>query len=85
MTLRGQSPLEWVAARRLAAARARLLKGAAGVEISRVALDCGFTHLGRFSAAYRLAYGELPSATLAAARSQPDRREISRPAGLLAF
>jgi AraC-like DNA-binding protein len=85
MTLRGQSPLEWVAARRLAAARARLLKGAAGVEISWVALDCGFTHLGRFSAAYRLAYGELPSATLAAARSQPDRREISRPAGLLAF
>jgi AraC-like DNA-binding protein len=77
MALRGQSPLEWVAARRLAAARARLLEGAAGVEISRVALDCGFTHLGRFSAAYRQAYGELPSATLAAARSQPDRREIS--------
>jgi transcriptional regulator GlxA family with amidase domain len=74
MALRGQSPLEWVTARRLAAARARLLEGAAGVEVSRVALDCGFTHLGRFSAAYRQAYGELPSATLAAARSQPDRR-----------
>lgn len=85
MTLRGQSPLEWVTARRLAAARARLLKGAAGVEVSRVALDCGFTHLGRFSAAYRQAYGELPSATLAAARSQTDRREISQPDRLLAF
>ena len=74
MTLRGQSPLEWVTARRLAAARARLLKGAAGVEVSRVALDCGFTHFGRFSAAYRQAYGELPSATLAAARSRMIRR-----------
>jgi len=84
MTLRGQSPLEWVTARRLAAARARLLKGAAGFEVSRVALDCGFTHLGRFSAAYRQAYGELPSATLAAARSQTDRREISQPDRLLA-
>jgi transcriptional regulator GlxA family with amidase domain len=85
MALRGQSPLEWVTARRLAAVRARLLEGAAGVEISRVALDCGFTHLGRFSAAYRLAYGELPSATLASARSQPDRREIPQLDRLLAF
>jgi AraC-like DNA-binding protein len=84
MALRGQSPLEWVTARRLAAARARLLKGAVGVEVSRVALDCGFTHLGRFSAAYRQAYGELPSTTLAAVRSQPDRREISQPDRLLA-
>jgi AraC-like DNA-binding protein len=85
MALRGQSPLEWVTARRLAAARARLLKGPAGVAISRIALDYGFTHLGRFSAAYRQAYGELPSATLASARSQPDRREISQPDRLLAF
>jgi transcriptional regulator GlxA family with amidase domain len=70
MALRGQSPLEWVAARRLAAVRARLLEGQAGVQVSRIALDSGFTHLGRFSAAYRQAYGQLPSATLAAARSR---------------
>jgi transcriptional regulator GlxA family with amidase domain len=69
----GQSPLEWVNARRLAAARAQLLKSPSGVAISMVALDCGFTHLGRFSAAYRQAHGELPSATRAAARSQPGR------------
>jgi transcriptional regulator GlxA family with amidase domain len=68
MALRGQSPLEWVTARRLAAARVQLLKGPAGVAISRVALDCGFTHLGRFSAVYRQAYGERPSETLAASR-----------------
>lgn len=75
MALRGQSPLEWVTARRLAAARARLLKGPANAAISRVALDCGITHLGRFSAAYRQAYGELPSATLASVRSQHGKRE----------
>ncbi len=85
MALRGQSPLEWVNARRLAAARARLLKGPGGVAIASVALDCGITHLGRFSAAYRQAYGELPSATLAAARSQPDRRETFQPDRLPAF
>jgi AraC-like DNA-binding protein len=74
MALRGQSPLEWVNARRLAAARARLLNGRDGTTISDVALDCGITHLGRFSAAYRQAYGELPSTTLAAARSRVIRR-----------
>lgn len=71
----GQSPLERVNARRLAAARAQLLKAPSGVAISTVALDCGFTHLGRFSAAYRRAHGELPSATLAAARSQHRKRD----------
>lgn len=70
----GQTPLEWVNARRLAAARAHLLESPFGVAISSVALDCGFTHLGRFSAAYRRAHGELPSATLAAARSQHGKR-----------
>ena len=71
----GQSPLEWVNARRLAAARAHLLKSPFGVAISSVALDCGFTHLGRFSAAYRRAHGELPSETLAVARSQHRKRD----------
>jgi AraC-like DNA-binding protein len=71
----GRSPLEWVNARRLAAARARLLRSSFGVAISNVALDCGFTHPSRFSAAYRRAHGELPSATLAAAGSQHRRRD----------
>lgn len=78
----GQSPLEWVNARRLAAARAQLLQAPAAVAISTVALDSGFTHLGRFSGAYRQAHGELPSATLAAARSRQGRQDSSpaRPA-----
>ena len=68
MLLRGVSPMEWVYARRLAACRSRLLQAQPNLAVSRVALDCGIAHQGRFSAAYREAYGELPSATLAAAR-----------------
>jgi AraC-like DNA-binding protein len=74
----GQSPLEWVDGRRLAAARALLLRAAPGVAISSVALDCGFTHLGRFSAAYRRAHGELPSATVSMARSKIGEKGIRR-------
>jgi transcriptional regulator GlxA family with amidase domain len=70
MALRGVSPMEWVYARRLAACRSRLLQGPSNLTVSRVALDCGIAHQGRFSAAYREAYGELPSATLAAVRSR---------------
>jgi AraC-like DNA-binding protein len=32
--------------------------------ITDIALQCGFSHLGRFSAQYRQAFGEAPSATL---------------------
>lgn len=74
----GQSPLEWLNARRLAAARAHLLRAPAGVAISMVALDCGFTHLGRFSAAYRRAHGELPSATVSMARARHGEKGIFR-------
>jgi len=34
--------------------------------VKQVALHNGFTHLGRFSEAYRQRFGELPSETLAA-------------------
>lgn len=64
----GHTPLELVAARRLAAIRARLESGQTD-SVSQAAMDCGFTHLGRFAAAYREAYGESPSTTLARARN----------------
>jgi AraC-like DNA-binding protein len=70
MAMRGVSPMEWVYVRRLAACRSRLLQGPSNLTVSRVALDCGIAHQGRFSAAYREAYGELPSATLAAVKSR---------------
>ena len=59
------SPTEYILSRRLAAAN-RDLKGAhsSGKNIARIAMDCGFNHLGRFSGAYRAHFGELPSKTL---------------------
>ncbi|GLT08365.1 AraC family transcriptional regulator [Sulfitobacter porphyrae] len=59
----GQSPWEHLTAMRLERARALLLAGA-GRSVTAIALDCGFSHLGRFAQAYRAAYHEPPSVTL---------------------
>ena len=49
--------------RELRLERARmLLQSGAATSVSRAAIEAGFTHLGRFAAAYRDRYGELPSA-----------------------
>jgi AraC-like DNA-binding protein len=60
----GQTPLRYVMSRRLALARRRLADASPGETVARIAGDAGFTHLGRFAAMYRQAYGESPSATL---------------------
>lgn len=59
---RDTSPMQLVRRHRLDQARRRLLSGA-DVRIADVALDCGFTHLGRFSQIYRETFGETPSET----------------------
>jgi AraC-like DNA-binding protein len=59
------SPMAFVRERRLDEVRRRLLAGdREETSVSNVALDHGFGHLGRFSADYRRAFGELPSETL---------------------
>jgi len=63
-SLRGVSPLRFVAERRLAAARGRLLRSGEARDVTSVALEVGFAHLGRFATLYRQAYGESPSQTL---------------------
>ena len=60
----GMSPMRFVFERRLAAAQRRLSSAEAGDDVTAVATRLGFTHLGRFSIAYRAAFGESPSQTL---------------------
>ncbi|MDJ0905437.1 MAG: helix-turn-helix transcriptional regulator [Woeseiaceae bacterium] len=59
------TPSQYLLAIRLEAVR-EALEGASDREtsVAHVAHDCGFNHLGRFAAAYRRHFGELPSHTL---------------------
>jgi AraC family ethanolamine operon transcriptional activator len=61
----GASPMEFIRRLRLHAARRALLAAQrGGVTVAQIAMTFGFYQLGRFSAEYRLLFGELPSATL---------------------
>lgn len=72
----GTTPLRWVRDARLRHARRTLLAADGGVSVTQVALDCGFTQLGRFAALYSRSFGELPSETLRRIRrAQPDAFE----------
>ncbi|MFO1315377.1 MAG: AraC family transcriptional regulator [Burkholderiales bacterium] len=64
----GVSPMRFVAERRLAAARRCLVRTGHARDVTGVALEVGFSHLGRFATLYRQAFGESPSQTL---RSRP--------------
>ena len=66
----GFSPRDYILECRLDNARQLLLAPAAGFSVTYAAFACGFTDLGHFSAKYRDKYGELPSATLRAARRE---------------
>ena len=60
------TPSEFIRARRLDAARRGLLAADSSQHtVTSVAIDSGFTHLGRFSVEYRDHFGELPRETLA--------------------
>jgi AraC-like DNA-binding protein len=64
----GQTPMQYVAARRLAAVHERLQAPGPNLTVARAAMDCGLCHLGRFAAVYKQAYGQSPSQTVARAR-----------------
>ena len=64
-SLLSTTPLGYLKARRLARARQLLLRpGGNMVSIGEAAGAAGFKHRGRFSAAYRQYYGELPVASI---------------------
>jgi AraC-like DNA-binding protein len=60
--------MRFVAERRLAAAQRRFSNASEGDDVTAIATSLGFTHLGRFSSAYRSAFGESPSRTLMRSR-----------------
>jgi AraC-like DNA-binding protein len=64
---RGYSPMQFLKQVRLDRIRNELLVGSPEKTIKDVASRWGFTHLGRFSAAYEERFGELPSHTLSRA------------------
>lgn len=68
---RRSSPLQILKDLRIAQADAMLRASPKPLSITRVALECGFTHLGRFSVDYRRANGETPSGTRRKARATP--------------
>ncbi len=61
---RGYSPKALLQAVRLDRARQSLLAADPSDQVMTIAVSCGFAHLGRFSAAYKKRFGELPSQTL---------------------
>lgn len=59
------TPKHYIRERKLERIHAALRNPASGVRnVTEIALDYGFTHLGRFSECYRQKFGELPSETL---------------------
>ena len=74
---RGMSPMRFVAERRLAVANQWISSAADGEDVTAIATKLGFTHLGRFSVAYRAAFGESPSQTLRRGRRAVQRRSAA--------
>jgi transcriptional regulator GlxA family with amidase domain len=62
------SPMAFVKGIRLGHARRMLQRPEQVTSVVSVAFACGFLNPGHFARDYRLAFGELPSATLALAR-----------------
>ncbi len=58
----GMPPMRYLTVLRLNAARCEMLaRRTREASVTRIAADCGFTHMGRFSAAYREFFGLMPS------------------------
>jgi AraC-like DNA-binding protein/tetratricopeptide (TPR) repeat protein len=80
----GCAPLEFLQTQRLERVREKLVRAPPKAGVTGIAMECGFSHLGRFSLTYRDRYGESPSATLRYARASSSGGFAPyRPAALL--
>jgi AraC-like DNA-binding protein len=61
---RNTTPMRYLQQIRLAKVREALSKPGQDKTVTDIALECGFTQLGRFSVLYKNVFGESPSATL---------------------
>jgi AraC-like DNA-binding protein len=77
---RGMSPMRFVCERRLAAAHRRISNAESGDSITAIATSLGFTHLGRFSLAFRETFGESPSQTWLRRQGNAARSDPAAPA-----
>ena len=59
----GVTPLVYLRQHRLKQVRQEIARAGSSKYVSVIAMDWGFTHLGRFSSEYKEFFGELPSAT----------------------
>jgi transcriptional regulator GlxA family with amidase domain len=59
---RGTTPMRFLRDRRLDHARTEILRRP-GVRVTDIAVECGFSHLGRFAQQYCARFGEPPSRT----------------------
>lgn len=67
---RGMTPMRYLQQVRLLRVRERLSAPCNGDTVTSIAMEWGFSQLGRFAVTYKSAFGESPSQTLARARSK---------------
>jgi len=60
---RDYTPMQFLKQTRMRLANQRLLMARSTDSVTRIAMECGFTHLGRFAVEYRQRFGEEPSRT----------------------
>jgi AraC-like DNA-binding protein len=60
----GVPPITFLRRKRLSDVHSALLLAGPAATVKKIAIEHGFLELGRFSAAYRRMFGELPSTTL---------------------
>ncbi|GLU30256.1 AraC family transcriptional regulator [Trinickia caryophylli] len=60
----GLAPMAYLKRHRLEAVRREMLSDGSERNVSSIAMNWGFSHLGRFSSDYKLRFGETPSQTL---------------------
>jgi AraC-like DNA-binding protein len=75
---RNTTPHDFLRQTRLRFIHAELCRSGENTDVTTVALRHGFTHLGRFSAYYQSAFGELPSTTLRRRRQPTQQVKLSR-------